>query len=106
MRTDGVTLSAEAVEGLRGVIATHYGQAYLPPPGSRVYKSRAKNAQEAHEAIRPTNPALLPGQGLGLTADQVEGGWGARAGGSAAGVAAGGGDTMAKVRIHCTLRKR
>jgi reverse gyrase len=73
MRTDGVNLSAEAVESLRDLIGSLYGASYLPPAGLRVYKSRAKNAQEAHEAIRPTNPALLPGQVQGLTSDQVRG---------------------------------
>lgn len=73
MRTDGVNLSAEAVESLRGMIGGHFGAGYLPPAGSRVYKSRAKNAQEAHEAIRPTDPGLLPGQVQGLTPDQVRG---------------------------------
>jgi DNA topoisomerase IA len=71
MRTDGVNLSAEAVDTLRGLIGSQYGASYLPPAGSRVYKTRAKNAQEAHEAIRPTNPALLPGDVEGLTPDQV-----------------------------------
>jgi hypothetical protein len=71
MRTDGVNLSAEAVDTLRDLISSEYGSSYLPPAGSRVYKSRAKNAQEAHEAIRPTNPALLPGDVQGLTSDQV-----------------------------------
>jgi DNA topoisomerase-1 len=71
MRTDGVNLSAEAVDTLRDLIGSQYGANYLPPAGSRVYKTRAKNAQEAHEAIRPTNPALLPGDVQGLTPDQV-----------------------------------
>jgi DNA topoisomerase-1 len=73
MRTDGVNLSAEAVDSLRDLIGGQYGASYLPPAGLRVYKTRAKNAQEAHEAIRPTNPALLPSQVQGLTPDQVGG---------------------------------
>lgn len=54
MRTDSVNLSTEAVEGARNYISTHFGQPYLPTT-KRVYKSKSKNAQEAHEAIRPTN---------------------------------------------------
>jgi DNA topoisomerase-1 len=53
MRTDGITMVAEAVAEARAVVGGKYGQRYLP--GSpRVYTSKAKNAQEAHEAIRPT----------------------------------------------------
>jgi DNA topoisomerase-1 len=53
MRTDGITMVAEAIADARGVIGSKYGQRYLP--GSpRTYTSKAKNAQEAHEAIRPT----------------------------------------------------
>ncbi len=58
-RTDGVSLSAEAIASARAVIAKDYGDAYLP--GSpRLYKSAAKNAQEAHEAIRPTDLSRRP----------------------------------------------
>ncbi|MEO5363274.1 MAG: type I DNA topoisomerase [Magnetococcus sp. DMHC-8] len=59
MRTDSVTLAQEALVALRGLIEQRYGKAYLPPK-ARTYKSSAKNAQEAHEAIRPTNPARTP----------------------------------------------
>ena len=59
MRTDGVQIAQEAIEGCRDVIATQYGAAYLPGQ-PRVYKVKAKNAQEAHEAIRPTDLARLP----------------------------------------------
>lgn len=59
MRTDGTTLSGEAVAQLRGHIKDAYGESYVP--GSpRMYKSKAKNAQEAHEAIRPTNARRTP----------------------------------------------
>lgn len=71
MRTDGVNISSEAVQSLRDVIANRYGSSYLPSSGPRVYKSRAKNAQEAHEAIRPTDPQMAPDQISGLTDDQV-----------------------------------
>ncbi|UCM85165.1 MAG: type I DNA topoisomerase [Rickettsia endosymbiont of Culicoides impunctatus] len=59
MRTDGTTLASEAVEQIRQLIHKNFGDKYLPA-SQRVYKSRAKNAQEAHEAIRPTNVTLLP----------------------------------------------
>ncbi len=59
MRTDGTTLSGEAVANLRGLIGDTYGANYVP--GSpRLYKSKAKNAQEAHEAIRPTDARRTP----------------------------------------------
>ena len=54
MRTDGTDLSQEAVSQARGVIQKDYGAKYLPD-APRLYKSKAKNAQEAHEAIRPTD---------------------------------------------------
>src|SRR5689334_4421559 len=54
MRTDGVQLSAEAIDGARRLIAKDHGERYLPA-SPRVYKTVAKNAQEAHEAIRPTD---------------------------------------------------
>lgn len=59
MRTDSVTLSKEAVADIRQLIETRYGKDQVPatPP---VYKSKAKNAQEAHEAIRPTSASRLP----------------------------------------------
>ena len=54
MRTDGVSLSQEAIEGARSLIGSHWGKQYVPDQ-PRVYKTAAKNAQEAHEAIRPTD---------------------------------------------------
>ncbi|MBL8703793.1 MAG: type I DNA topoisomerase [Rhodospirillales bacterium] len=59
MRTDSVQLSREAIEAARKQITGDYGRDYLPEH-ARVYKSTAKNAQEAHEAVRPTNFALRP----------------------------------------------
>ncbi len=59
MRTDSVTLSQEAVGQIREFIQKHYDADQLPE-SPRVYQTKAKNAQEAHEAIRPTNVALLP----------------------------------------------
>src|SRR5438105_6243893 len=60
MRTDGVTLAAEAIAAARQLIGNHFGGRYLPSE-PRVYRSPAKNAQEAHEAIRPTDMARRPG---------------------------------------------
>ena len=59
MRTDGTTLSADAVKQARDIIKKDYGDKYLPD-APRLYKSKAKNAQEAHEAIRPTDLSKLP----------------------------------------------
>jgi DNA topoisomerase I len=59
MRTDGVQIVPEAVTQCRGVIASDFGRRYLPD-GPRDYKTKAKNAQEAHEAIRPTDFARHP----------------------------------------------
>ena len=53
MRTDSVALSRAALEGARRLIADRYGQPYLPAR-ARVFRSSTRNAQEAHEAIRPT----------------------------------------------------
>ncbi len=60
MRTDGVQIVPEAVSQIRDVIAAEYGKAYTP--FAREYKTKAKNAQEAHEAIRPTDPRRKPEQ--------------------------------------------
>ncbi len=54
MRTDGVQLGQEAIGQTRALIGSGFGDKYLPE-SPRVYKSAAKNAQEAHEAIRPTD---------------------------------------------------
>ena len=59
MRTDGVQIAPEAVGATRKVIAQQYGEAYLPEK-ARFYSTKAKNAQEAHEAIRPTDLFRLP----------------------------------------------
>ncbi len=59
MRTDGVDLAPEAVQALRSEISSRYGAQYLPA-APRVYKTKAKNAQEAHEAIRPTEASRHP----------------------------------------------
>ncbi len=54
MRTDSVALSGQALGDARAVVADRYGDAYTMPKG-RVYKTKSRNAQEAHEAIRPTS---------------------------------------------------
>lgn len=59
MRTDGTTLSEDAVAQARSLIKKNYGDKYLPD-APRLYKSKAKNAQEAHEAIRPTDLSVHP----------------------------------------------
>ncbi|HEX3755879.1 MAG TPA: type I DNA topoisomerase [Rhizomicrobium sp.] len=59
MRTDGVTMAPEAVGEARTVIERKYGSRYVPS-AQRVYVSKAKNAQEAHEAVRPTSFARTP----------------------------------------------
>lgn len=59
MRTDGVSVSPEGLAQAREVIGKEYGPAYVPSE-PRFYKVKAKNAQEAHEAIRPTNIARHP----------------------------------------------
>jgi len=59
MRTDGVTIAQEAIDGCRGVISSEYGDNYVPAK-QRHYKTKAKNAQEGHEAIRPTDMKRLP----------------------------------------------
>jgi DNA topoisomerase-1 len=59
MRTDGVTLSAEAIASARDVIGRDFGKDYLPSE-PRIYKTATKNAQEAHEAIRPTDMNRSP----------------------------------------------
>ena len=59
MRTDGVNLSSEAIEACRKTIASLYGDKFVPEK-PRIYQSKQKNAQEAHEAIRPTDLGRLP----------------------------------------------
>lgn len=59
MRTDGTTLSEDAVKQARSLIKKDFGDQYLPD-APRLYKSKAKNAQEAHEAIRPTDLSVHP----------------------------------------------
>ncbi|MBF0561941.1 MAG: type I DNA topoisomerase [Alphaproteobacteria bacterium] len=59
MRTDGVQMAAEAIQAVREMIGERFGKPYLPGT-PRLYKTKAKNAQEAHEAIRPTDVYRRP----------------------------------------------
>ena len=59
MRTDGVEIADEAISDVRRLIGADYGASYVPP-SPRKYQARAKNAQEAHEAIRPTDVGRHP----------------------------------------------
>jgi DNA topoisomerase I len=61
MRTDNVTMSDEALTAVRATVRSVYGDRYLSP-GPKQYSSKVKNAQEAHEAIRPTTPLRSPEQ--------------------------------------------
>jgi DNA topoisomerase-1 len=61
MRTDGVQTAPEALDEAREVIGGLYGRDYVPEK-ARIYSTKAKNAQEAHEAIRPTSLARNPGK--------------------------------------------
>ena len=61
MRTDSVNIAAEAVSEIRELISQRYGVDNLPK-STNLYKSKARNAQEAHEAIRPTSAMRIPAQ--------------------------------------------
>ncbi|MEM7178136.1 MAG: type I DNA topoisomerase [Pseudomonadota bacterium] len=61
MRTDGIDMAPEAVMSARDAIADRYGDQYLPK-SPRMYKNKAKNAQEAHECIRPSRMNVAPDQ--------------------------------------------
>jgi DNA topoisomerase-1 len=59
MRTDSVNLAQEAITDLRKYVGQHFDKDFLPPT-AQVYKAKTKNAQEAHEAVRPTSVARTP----------------------------------------------
>ncbi|HEX4145803.1 MAG TPA: type I DNA topoisomerase [Pirellulales bacterium] len=73
MRTDSTNLASVAIEAARDLVRTQYGDAYLPGQ-PRVYVTKVKNAQEAHEAIRPAgHPFALPEQLRGqLSAEEYK----------------------------------
>ncbi len=61
MRTDSTNLARVAVDAARDLVRAEYGESYLPRGGPRIYESKVRNAQEAHEAIRPAgHPFELP----------------------------------------------
>ncbi len=70
MRTDAVQMAPEGIAMARSVIGKYFGAEYLPEK-ARIYQTKAKNAQEAHEAIRPTDMFKRPEQ-LSLDADQAK----------------------------------
>ncbi|MCK9918661.1 type I DNA topoisomerase [Microbacteriaceae bacterium K1510] len=59
MRTDGIDMAPEAISAVRGMIGKQYGKDYVPD-APRQYQNKSKNAQEAHEAVRPTDPNRGP----------------------------------------------
>jgi DNA topoisomerase-1 len=61
MRTDGIDMAPEAIGDIRAMIGENYGKQYVPA-SPRVYQNKSKNAQEAHEAVRPTGAARMPTQ--------------------------------------------
>ena len=67
MRTDGIDMAPEAVHAARDAIRAKFGDNYVPK-SPRMYKNKAKNAQEAHECIRPTDMMLSPDR-LKVTAE-------------------------------------
>ena len=70
MRTDGIQMAGEAVSAIRAHVQGAYGANYIPA-APREYVSKVKNAQEAHEAIRPTDVARVPDSVVhGLSSDQ------------------------------------
>ena len=69
MRTDSTNLSTEALTAARDRIRTLYGDEYLPPE-PRIYRGKVKNAQEAHEAIRPAGDAMRPLDDVGADIDR------------------------------------
>src|SRR5471032_3087930 len=61
MRTDGIDIAPEAIADIRAMIGKNYGKEYVPG-AARTYQNKSKNAQEAHEAVRPTDPHRTPDQ--------------------------------------------
>ena len=70
MRTDGIGISNEIVSEIRSLISDEFGEDYLPD-SPKIYKSKAANAQEAHEPIRPTEIRNKPKNTDGLNQDQL-----------------------------------
>lgn len=72
MRTDSISLSGEAINAARNIVESEFGKEYLPK-SPRMFKSKVKNAQEAHEAIRPAGRSFRSPKSLGsaLTGEQM-----------------------------------
>ncbi len=70
MRTDGIGISNEIISEIRSLISSEFGEDYLPE-SPKIYKSKAANAQEAHEPIRPTDIRNKPENIKGLNQDQL-----------------------------------
>ncbi len=70
MRTDGISMVGEAIQEARAIVGSEFGEPYLPK-SPRIFKNKAKNAQEAHEAIRPTSFARMPSR-IKLSGDQAK----------------------------------
>ncbi|MBL4619814.1 MAG: topoisomerase DNA-binding C4 zinc finger domain-containing protein [Marinicaulis sp.] len=71
MRTDGIDMAPEAISDARKSIGQQFGDKYVPS-SQRIYKSKVKNAQEAHEAIRPTSFSRSPDEVRSLDSDQFK----------------------------------
>jgi DNA topoisomerase-1 len=71
MRTDGIDMAPEASKEVRELITNKYGNNYIPK-SPRIYKNASKNAQEAHECIRPTDIQITPGKVTTLDKIQAE----------------------------------
>lgn len=71
MRTDSTTLSQEAVDAARTAITSRYGKEYLSP-SPRQYSGKVRNAQEAHEAIRPAGKEMKTARDLGLSGEDYK----------------------------------
>lgn len=71
MRTDSVTLSGEAIKAARGKIVDLYGKEYLSP-SPRQYTGKSKNAQEAHEAIRPAGTGMKTPEEIGVSGPEFK----------------------------------
>ena len=72
MRTDSLNIAEEAIASARDFIATNFGRAYLPKT-KKIYVAKQRGAQEAHEAIRPTNLAFTPAVASGyLESDELK----------------------------------
>jgi DNA topoisomerase-1 len=71
MRTDSVNLSGEALKAARDAVLDRYGKEYLSPE-PRQFQNKSKNAQEAHEAIRPAGTEMKKGEELGLAGEELK----------------------------------